>query len=593
MPGSLFAHYFLTDGIKATPEWHASVASAQAFAAFVDGVRQRYNSLSQTTAPNEAVTEQELIHPVLELLGWADYLPQQGAAGNEDIPDLLLFADAGSKERAAARSNANERYRDAVVVEESKRFRLPLDTRDASSSNRSRTPHGQILRYLSTAEVESENRIRWGILTNGGVWRLYDYRARPRATAYFEADLGKMLASGDEDGLRLSTCCSVAIPLLRNRGHDQLLGSGAGRGPTLRGEGRKGPFEVVFERVFPKACGSARERPSGEELSDVRHGALIFLYRLLFVLYAGGPGPAPVNDSRYEDYGLRKPVREDIARRMADGAVLSTRATSYYDHLMTLCQLIDEGDPSIGMPPYNGGLFAAEAAPLLAEVRLPDSTIAPIIYALSHTETEGTRNSSTIATCRSSSSARSTSVCWSGSLSRDDDGKIVVRPNPYARKDSGSFFTPQELVDLIVDRTLKPLAEERLKAFEDKSKGLKSDHRPTAERRTELRKVDPAEAVLDLKVLDPAMGSGHFLVTAVDFLSDYIADLVEYVPRSPEWLAGEYVSPLVERVETIRRDIPPAGPGVEVGHGRGPTHGPSPHPPDGAQRCIYGVDKNP
>ena len=47
MPGSLFAHYFLTDGIKATPEWHASVASAQAFAAFVGGVRQRYNTLSR------------------------------------------------------------------------------------------------------------------------------------------------------------------------------------------------------------------------------------------------------------------------------------------------------------------------------------------------------------------------------------------------------------------------------------------------------------------------------------------------------------------------------------------------------------------
>ena len=38
---------------------------------------------------------------------------------------------------------------------------------------------------------------------------------------------------------------------------------------------------------------------------------------------------------------------------------------------------------------------------------------------------------------------------------RDDDGKIAVRPHSYARKDSGSFFTPQELVDLIVDRTLK------------------------------------------------------------------------------------------------------------------------------------------
>ena len=53
---------------------------------------------------------------------------------------------------------------------------------------------------------------------------------------------------------------------------------------------------------------------------------------------------------------------------------------------------------------------------------------------------------------------------------------------------------------------------------------------PRNKRQVELQKFDPAEAVLDLKVLDPAMGSGHFLVTAVDFLSDYIAELIEYLP---------------------------------------------------------------
>ena len=124
----------------------------------------------------------------------------------------------------------------------------------------------------------------------------------------------------------------------------------------------------------------------------MHEGALIFLYRLLFVLYAEDRGLLPVNDSRYEDYGLRKPVREAIARRMADGPKPSTQAKNYYNHLTTLCRLIDEGDPSIGMPPYNGGLFAMEAAPLLEEVRLPDSIIAPIIHDLSHTETaEGRR----------------------------------------------------------------------------------------------------------------------------------------------------------------------------------------------------------
>ena len=48
----------------------------------------------------------------------------------------------------------------------------------------------------------------------------------------------------------------------------------------------------------------------------------------------------------------------------------------------------------------------------------------------------------------------------------EPDGKVRIRPNPYARKDSGSFYTPQDLVDLIVDQTLKPLIEERLDAFE-------------------------------------------------------------------------------------------------------------------------------
>ena len=80
MPGHLFTNYFLTDGIRVTPEWRAGVASAQEFEAFRNGVRQRYGVLSRSQGPNEAVTEQELIRPVLDMLGWTDYLPQQGDA---------------------------------------------------------------------------------------------------------------------------------------------------------------------------------------------------------------------------------------------------------------------------------------------------------------------------------------------------------------------------------------------------------------------------------------------------------------------------------------------------------------------------------
>ena len=187
MPGQLFTEYFLNEGIRDTSEWRDLVASADAFVTFRDGVRARYESLSGSANPNEAVTEQELIRPVLELLGWADYLPQQGTSLHEDIPDHLLFEDADSKARAAARGKPEDRFADALVIEESKRFGLPLDARDADSPNRWRTPHGQILRYLSTAESKTDGDLNWGFLTNGGAWRLYDYRARPRATGYHEA----------------------------------------------------------------------------------------------------------------------------------------------------------------------------------------------------------------------------------------------------------------------------------------------------------------------------------------------------------------------------------------------------------------------
>ena len=593
MTGQLFTHYFLTDGIKATGEWPAS---ACAYAGFRQSLAQAYETFRQHHQPNEALTEQDLIRPVLDLLGWTDYLPQQGADRNEDIPDHLLFTDAESKARAAGRSDPRGRYRDAAVVEESKRFGLPLDARDSDDRVQSGTPHGQLLRYLSTADIESDGSIRWGILTNGRLWRLYDHRSRPRASGYYEADLQAILDSDDDDALR------TFFLLFRREAFTLRPGSTATFLESAIAEGRRYEEQiaqdlsgVVFERVFPDLV-QALADASGEELEKVRQAALVFLYRLLFVLYAEDRGLLPVNDVRYDDYGLRKRVRDDISRRMDEKDTFSSVAGNYYNRLIELFRMIDKGDPSIGLPPYNGGLFASEAAALLERVRLPDSKVAPIIYGLSHTPLAHDPGSG-----RRFVNYRDMSVQQLGSIYErllerqpvlDEAGRIDIRPNPYARKDSGSFYTPQELVDLIVDHTLKPLVEERLQAFEEKSRQLASERRPKPDRHAELIPLDPAEAVLDLKVLDPAMGSGHFLVTAVDFLSDYVADLIEYAPAVPEWL-DDYASPLVDRVASIRRDI------LERARE-------SKWVIDEAQltdqaiirrmvlkRCIYGVDKNP
>ena len=604
MQGQLFTHYFLTDGIRTTTEWKASVADAQEFASFRKGISEAFGSFAGYSDPNEAFTEQDLIRPILELLGWTAYMPQQGSARNEDIPDHLLFEDEWAKARAASRKKPADRFQDALLIEESKRYGLPLDYRDKEDKVQTNSPHGQILRYLSTAGYTTDDRIRWGILTNGAAWRLYDNRTRPRSSAYYEVDVPAILEDDQQDELR------TFFLLFRRQAFTLDEGATTTFVETALAEGRryeervaKDLSGVVFEEIYPSLVTALAEK-SDAPLSEVRDAALIFLYRLLFVLYAEDRGLLPVNDARYAHYSLRKRVRDEIARIMAAHGIFSDKSTIFYDHLASLFGQIGHGDRSIGLPPYNGGLFSTEAAPLLETARLADSVIAPIVYGLSHTN--GTFSNGP-GTGRNEAKPRfvnyrDMSVQQLGSIYerlmerepvREDDGTIAVRPNPYARKDSGSFYTPQELVDLIIDQTLKPLAEERLRAFEATAKELKSDRRPKAQRRAELEELDPAEAVLELKVLDPAMGSGHFLVSAVDFLSDYISDLLEYTAEVPDWLNGGYESPLVKRIAAIREDIVKRATESHWIMDESQLTDQAIIRRMVLKRCIYGVDKNP
>ena len=401
---------------------------------------------------------------MLELLGWTDYLPQQGTGRNEDIPDHLLFADEDSKNRAAG-SRPELRYADALVIEESKRFGLALDARDEHDTVRARTPHGQILRYLRTAEDAPEGGARWGILTNGGLWRLYDQRARPRATGYFEVDLADALQPGAEDDLQAFNLLFRRDSFVKRAGAtDTFLERALAEGRRYEQQVAQDLSRVVFERAFP-GLAQALAETGDHDLADVRQAALVLLYRLLFLLYAEDRGLLPVNDLRLR--GLRPAEARarctspaDMDRRATPSSpTLRRRATT--TTWRRSARLIDRGDASIGLPPYNGGLFAAgrgAAAEQPYGCRTRSSRT--IVYDLSHTRRRPTASgaSSTTATCPCSSWGRSTSACWSASPSSGtSDGKIFVRPNSYARKDSGSFYTPQELVDLIVDRTLKPL----------------------------------------------------------------------------------------------------------------------------------------
>ena len=129
MTGQLFTHYFLTDGIKATAEWPASAAY---YDAFRQSLAQAYETFRQHHQPNEALTEQDLIRPALELLGWTDYLPQQGSPTATRIsPTTCSSPTPNPRPSAPALSDPEgPATGHASVVEESKRFGLRLDARD-------------------------------------------------------------------------------------------------------------------------------------------------------------------------------------------------------------------------------------------------------------------------------------------------------------------------------------------------------------------------------------------------------------------------------------------------------------------------------
>jgi hypothetical protein len=99
--GALLTRDFLLEGIKETSAWGAQ--SEASLAALRARVVKRFADFVGIKNPNEAVTEKNLIYPVLNDLGWNDLvLVQQTLAvkGRDDVPDALLFGDEESYERA-------------------------------------------------------------------------------------------------------------------------------------------------------------------------------------------------------------------------------------------------------------------------------------------------------------------------------------------------------------------------------------------------------------------------------------------------------------------------------------------------------------
>ena len=599
--GSLFASDFLSDAITRSPDWQElDDASLEELEAALRAICDRFPAAA---SPNESQTEDDLIWPVLARLGWTASLRQQNlsAYGRVDVPDGLLFADEAAKGQANGFAQEWKRYELGLAVVESKRWQRPLDRRSGRHGEET-APSTQMLRYLRRIDDVTTGNLRWGILTNGARWRLYYQGARSISEQFFEVDLAALLdLPGHDEGLFALTEVerrhALKVFALVFRREAFLPGAADARTFHQRAiaEGRfyeervaASLSDLVFGQVFPELARAIAAAEPNAPLPEVREAALLLLYRLLFILYAEDRDLLPVRDERYDDYALRDKVRGDVGRRKDQGDTFAETLSTYWSAIDGLCRAIDQGEVSIGLPPYNGGLFDRERAPLLDHIRLGDRVMADVIDALSFEQRPAGRRYINY---------RDLGVRQLGSiyerlleheLAPDGDG-VAVRPNIFARKGSGSYYTPDDLVGLIVEETIGPLVQTRTDAFEAEAGRMPADGLERERAVARLAALDPAEKILELKVCDPAMGSGHFLVSLVDYLADgVIAAMAE-----AEALAEGYVSPLVGRIQAIRDRILANAEDRNWAIDRDRLDDRHIVRRMVLKRCVYGVDKNP
>ncbi|SIN63981.1 hypothetical protein SAMN02745824_1326 [Parasphingorhabdus marina DSM 22363] len=560
------------------------------------------------TNENEDVTEDDLIVPILEILGWEHRLTEQNlsAKGRQDVPDWLLFIDEEQKQQASEHPEY-KRYEYGAALLEAKRWNRPLDR--AASRTESDTPSAQILRYLRRVDDLTNGALRWGILTNGNKWRLYWSGARSTIDDYCEIDLGRIFKLDDDlfdsriDDDKRAHWLKVFALLFRRQAFERDTTSNLSFHDRARKESlfyeervAKDLSGKVFNTIFPAFANAINDAaPEDTSLDDIRQASMILLYRLLFILYAEDRNLLPVRDSRFDDYALR-PKREEVGQRITDKDAFSETANQLWNRYADLARIIDKGDPSVGIPPYNGGLFSEDETPLLEQVRIPDSVMGPALDALSYERSmdEPARYIN----------YRDLSVQQLGSIYErllefepvpdpDNEGALIVRPNPFARKSSGSYYTPDELVLLIIDETLEPLIEERKAAFEEALAAL--DPKDNADYRSrQLRKVDPAQAIGRLRVCDPAMGSGHFLVSLVDRLADHVIEAQQWAAEQANEADPDldYQSPLGDEIERIRETIHDNASDGGWAISEDQLDDPQLVKRMILKRCVHGVDKN-
>ena len=622
------SNHWLEHRLPLEPEWHEHADAAQL-------VLQRILSLWKKEKDrveqygDEAGLEEKFIQPVFKAIGW--HLKYQPHLNNRE-PDYALFLCDDDLAAAISAGRTNPSFWEhAAAVADSKAWHINLDRPTRVGSAREYPPE-QIEWYLN------HSLRNFGILTNGRIWRLIPRvlgPINPRFQTFLEVDFPALMENmtPPEGQLELVPSGPEFDDFLRfyllfgPAGHESINE----RKPLLQravegsSEYSIGVSEELRDRVFEaqRLCIEGflglRENvlDPQNELRSCQENSLIFLYRLLFIMYAEDRSLLPYR--RNQTYTNNRSLarhRDEVASRLdqvtrgLDAMDYSRKDTNLWDDLQDLFDLIDRGHKRYGVHAYNGGLFDFEADSFLSGKKLSDWYLSRILDQLGRAPQKNKVDLGLfrvdyrdlaiqqlgsvyeglleLKPCFASCDMRVLRSRKAGSkyefiqpestpipkeyertTIRYKAGTIYLATDRGERRRTGSYYTPDHIVDQIVQKTLGAKCKSIFNNLQDEINLLEGrlvtaspEERPSLELETSKLRGAFDDRVLTLKILDPAMGSGHFLIRACQYLAEEIATNPYTSDPQSEDIEGD------ESTMTFwKRRI--------------------------AENCLYGVDVNP
>jgi hypothetical protein len=392
----------------------------------------------------------------------------------------------------------------------------PADDLDHASANLS---HDRRRSAASSLQdwLNAEDNALWGLCCNGERLRLLRDNQSLTRPAYLEANLRQIFEGEDFAGFaalwlivhasRFGQPGSLASDCALERWRE----SGSKEGLAARDRLSVGVKEALLALgngfLSHPANGNLRDRLTGGQLPlPVFFNELLRLvYRLIFLLAAEDrsllhPPDAPGQARKLYADGYSLGALRDRAIRRSGWNQFHDR----WEGLLIVFRALAHGEPRLGLPAL-GGLFKHDATPSLDSVRLSNRALMEAIFRLAWL-----RDDSTIVPVnwRDMETEELGSV-YEGLLELTPRLTLDGRGFAFAegletkgneRKKSGSYYTPDSLVQTLLDSALDPVLD-----------------------RVESEAEDVAAALLGVTVIDPACGSGHFLLAAARRIATRVA----------------------------------------------------------------------